>query len=473
MSAIIALGVFVAVIIVWNAVVKRNIGEAMILGFLAIGVVSFIAGPVGDGSVLTTIWSSIQDAFTEEIMFAALGFVLMAFLLERTPVLNRLVDLLNSLFGRMRGGHLYTTTVAGAIFGAIAHIGAAITAAVGSITIPWMKKTGVKPEIAATVASGLAGFGVSFPFSGTMFILVGGLVAQGAMGSNDIIVPLFFAGLWALVYRMIVAFWIVRKYKIPAVPASDRVPLGQSFRRGWSTILLLVPILIPLLMTQGPLAAFLGRHTGVSDVEVPGKKLADGTVLAPTHLAMADVVSLLTWIPVLMTVVVLLLGWKALPRSPRAWWKLVEDSAPSFGVIGVTIVVAFAAANLLGKMGLSAELESILVNLDVPRWLMAILIGIIIVLIAIPLTASATMAAIGPVAVMAMASTGIPVPVAAAAALIFASTEGASPPSGAPIYVAAGIAEVDPGKTFIPLIKYYCIPILALGVLIALQILPV
>jgi TRAP-type C4-dicarboxylate transport system permease large subunit len=83
------------------------------------------------------------------------------------------------------------------------------------------------------------------------------------------------------------------------------------------------------------------------------------------------------------------------------------------------------------------------------------------------------MAAIGPVAVMTLASSGVPVPVAAAAALIFASSEGASPPSGAPIYVAAGIAEVDPSKTFVPLIKYYCVPLLGLGVLIALQILPV
>ena len=98
---------------------------------------------------------------------------------------------------------------------------------------------------------------------------------------------------------------------------------------------------------------------------------------------------------------------------------------------------------------------------------MAIAIGVIVVAIAIPLTASATMAAVGPVAVLALAGVGIPIPIAAAAVLIFASTEGASPPSGAPIYVASGIAQVDPVKTFIPLLKYYCLPILGIGVLIA------
>ncbi|SDS91673.1 TRAP-type C4-dicarboxylate transport system, large permease component [Brevibacterium siliguriense] len=473
MIAIAALVAFIVVIIVWNAVVGRNIGEAMTLGFLAICIFAVFVGGTAETSVPAMIRTSITDALTEEIMFAALAFVFVSYALEHTPVLAKLVDLLNSLLGRFRGGHLYTTTVAGAIFGAIAHIGAAITAAVGSITIPWMKKAGVKPEIAATVASGLAGFGVSFPFSGTMFILVGGLVAQGAMESDEIVKPLFFAGLWALAYRLIIAFWIVRKYKIPVVPAAERLPVRTSLTKGWTTVLLAVPIAVPLLISFGPLATVLGEFTGVSSELAPGRELADGTVLDPTPYAMSDVISLLTWIPVLMIVCVLFLGRKSLPKSASGWWKLVQGSAPSFGVIGITIFAAFSASNLLGEMGLATELESLLALLAVPKWLMAIAIGAIIILIAVPLTASATMAAIGPVAVMTMASTGIPVPVAAAAALIFASTEGASPPSGAPIYVAAGIAEVDPGKTFIPLLKYYCVPLLGVGTLIALQILPV
>jgi len=473
MIAIIALVVFIVVILVWNAVLKRNIGEAMALGFVAVCAIAFVAGPSKKASVPTMIWTSITDALTEEIMFAALAFVFVSYILERTPVLMKLVDLLNSLLGRFRGGHLYTTTVAGAIFGAIAHIGAAITAAVGSITIPWMKKSGVKPEIAATVASGLAGFGVSFPFSGTMFILVGGLVAQGAMQSHEIVMPLFFAGLWALVYRLVVAFWIVRKYGIPAVPASDRLPVRTSLARGWTTSFLLVPIFVPLALSFGPLATWLSDATGLSAHEQPGRKLGDGTVLDPVPYQMSDALSLLTWIPVLMLIVILILGRSSLPKSPSGWWTLVQGAARPFGVIGITIFAAFAASNLLGKIGLAGELESLLSHLDVPKWIMVFAIGAIIILIAVPLTASATMAAIGPVAVMTMASVGVPVPIAAAAALIFASTEGASPPSGAPIYVAAGIAEVNPGKTFIPLLKYYCIPLLGVGALIALQILPV
>jgi hypothetical protein len=59
----------------------------------------------------------------------------------------------------------------------------------------------------------------------------------------------------------------------------------------------------------------------------------------------------------------------------------------------------------------------VLIGLDAPAWIMAIAIGVIMVAIAIPLTASATMAAVGPVAVVALVGTGVPAPIAAAAVL--------------------------------------------------------
>ena len=470
MTGVWALVTFVAVIIVWNAALKRNIGEAMILGFVAVCVFA-LAGGTEDG--WSAIGAAVADAMQEEVTFAGLAFVFMSYLLASTPVLDRLIDLLNSVLGRLRGGSVYTATVAGGIFGAIAHVGAAITAAVGSVTVPWMKRAGVRPELAATVAAGGAGMGVSFPFSSTMFILVGGLAAQGVMRSDDIVKPLALAGLWCLGYRLVLAWFLIRRNGIEPIAAEDRLPLRRSLRSGWTSLLLFLPILVPLLLTRGPLAEALGTYSGVGDAMKKPVTLADGTTLPPQPYAMPDVISLITWIPVLMIALVLFLGRRHLPRTTAGWWSTIGRAAPSFGVIGITIVAAFSASNLLADLGLAGQLETVLSGLDAPAWLMAIAIGVIIVAIAIPLTASATMAAVGPVAVAALVGAGIPAPVAAAAVLIFASTEGASPPSGAPIYVAAGIARVDPVKTFLPLLKYYCLPILAMGVLIAVGALPV
>jgi TRAP-type C4-dicarboxylate transport system permease large subunit len=468
MIAVWALVAFVGVIIGWNALLKRNIGESMIVGFLA------VAGfGLAGGVSLAEIGTAVLDSMQEEVTFAGLAFVFMSYLLVKTPVLGKLIDLLNSVLGRLRGGPVYTATVAGGIFGAIAHIGAAVTAAVGSVTVPWMKRSGVKPEIAATIAAGGAGMGVSFPFSATMFILVGGLAAQGVMQPEEIVLPLAFAGLWCLGYRLLLSYYLVRKGGIQPIAPEDRIPFGRSLRTGWTSLLLFAPILIPLLLTRGPIAAALGNYSGVAEVLKKPVKLADGTLLPAMAYAMPDVISLITWIPVLMIALVLFLGRRHLPRSPIAWWHTIGKAAPSFGVIGITIIAAFAASDVLADLGLADQLEGVLSSLHAPAWIMALAIGLIIILIAVPLTASATMAAVGPVAVVALVGVGIPAPVAAAAVLIFASTEGASPPSGAPIYVAAGIARVDPVKTFIPLLKYYCLPILGMGFLIALGLLPV
>jgi TRAP-type C4-dicarboxylate transport system permease large subunit len=468
-----ALVTFVAVIIIWNAVFKRNIGEAMILGLVSVCLFAIFGGLEDGDSPFPAILSAITDSMQEEVTFAALAFVFMSYVLTKTPVLDRLIDLLNSVLGRLRGGPVYTATIAGGIFGAIAHIGAAVTAAVGSVTVPWMKRSGVSGPLAATIVAGGAGMGVSFPFSATMFILVGGLAAQGLMQADEIILPLAFAGLWCLGYRLVLAFYLVRRNGIQPIAAEDRIPLRRSLRSGWTSLLLFVPIIIPLLLTRGPIAAALGNYSGVGDTLKAAVTLSNGTKLARLPYTMPDVISLITWIPVLMIALVFILGRKHLPRTVSGWWSTIGKAVPQFGVIGVTIVAAFAASDILADLGLATQLEAVLNGLKAPAWIMAIAIGLIIVAIAIPLTASATMAAVGPVAVAALSGAGIPVAVAAAAVLIFASTEGASPPSGAPIYVASGIARVDPVTTFIPLLKYYCLPILAMGVLIATGVLPV
>lgn len=470
MLAVWALVAFVGVIVVWNAVVKRNIGEAMILGFVAVAAFLLVTeGAAG----WATIGEAVLDSMQEEVTFAGLAFVFMSYVLTRTPVLDKLIDLLNSVLGRLRGGPVYTATAAGGMFGAIAHVGAAVTAAVGSVTVPWMKRSGVRPELAATVVAGGAGMGVTFPFSATMFILVGGLAAQGVMAPDEIVKPLAIAGLWCLGYRFVLSWFLIRRNGIQAIAAEDRLPFGRSLRTGWTSLLLFGPILVPLLLTRGPIADALGGYSGVSDSLKKPVELSDGTTLPALPYEMPDVISLITWIPVLMIALVLFLGRRHLPRTTKDWWATIGRAAPQFGVIGITIVAAFSAANLLGELGLAEQLESVLAGLAAPAWIMAVAIGVIVVAIAIPLTASATMAAVGPVAVIALAGAGVPVPVAAAAVLVFASTEGASPPSGAPIYVAAGIARCNPVKTFIPLLKYYCLPILGIGVLVATGLLPV
>jgi TRAP-type C4-dicarboxylate transport system permease large subunit len=179
------------------------------------------------------------------------------------------------------------------------------------------------------------------------------------------------------------------------------------------------------------------------------------------------------WIPVVLVITGLLLGRKKLPRDGRAWWVLLQDSAPRFGIVGVTVVFAFAGANALAATGLPKQMTELLNGMNLPLWLLAILIGLIVIAVAAPLSATATMAAVGTVGVAALVAAGVPATTAAVAVLVFSSCEAAVPPGGAPLYVACGIADVDPIKTFLRLLTHYALPLLGIGVLIILGILPI
>ena len=66
----------------------------------------------------------------------------MAALMEETQIIGRLIDILNSLLGRLKGGPAYISVLASALMGLISGSTAANAATVGSITIPWMMETG-------------------------------------------------------------------------------------------------------------------------------------------------------------------------------------------------------------------------------------------------------------------------------------------------------------------------------------------
>ena len=325
----------------------------------------------------------------EEVTFAGLAFVFMSYLLVKTPVLDKLIDLLNSVLGRLRGGPVYTATVAAGIFGAIAHVGAAVTAAVGSVTVPWMKRSGVRPEIAATIVAGCAGMGVSFPFTATMFILVGGLAAHGrdaarrdhpAAHLRRALVPGLPAG-------PVLLPGPPRRHRSPS-PRNTASRSAAACARGGRRCCCSLPILIPLALTRGPIAAALGNYSGVGEVLKSPVKLADGTVLAPLPFAMPDVISLITWIPVLMIALVLFLGRRApaphrhrLVAHPRQGRPVVRRHRHHHRRRVLRLRTSWPSS------AWPSSSTSVLDSLDAPAWITALAIGMIIVLIAIPLTA--------------------------------------------------------------------------------------
>lgn len=445
MIGIWALGAYLAVILLWTTLVKRSVGEAMIIGFL-------VVLPFTGSAAAQVGWEAFYDAVTDEIVYATMAFVFMGYLLDKTGVLDKLIDLLNSLIGGVKGGPAWVSTVASAGLGGVVHNQAAIAATVGSVTIPWMEKSKLDKPSAATLVAGNAGMGITFPFSASMFVLVGSATVGPLLDVNELVLPLLIGGLWCFLHRLIVTWLLVRKSGMTPLDSAHRPAVRTAFGRGWATLLLFVVVAVPLIITSGAIAAALSDWTGID---------------------VSKSLSVIVWIPVVLIMTGALLGRKLLPRNGRAWWDLLQNSAPRFGVVGITVVFAFAGANALAATGLPKQMTALLSGMNLPLWLLAFLIGLIVIAVAAPLSATATMAAVGTVGVAALVAAGVPATTAAVAVLVFSSCEAAVPPGGAPLYVACGIADVNPIKTFARLLTHYALPLLCIGVLIILGVLPI
>lgn len=442
--AVWALIAYIVVIVVMNAVLKRNIGEAMLVGFIVVCL-------FGGRDLWRILRAGLVAGLSEEVVFAALTFVFMGFLLAELKLIGRQVDILNSIFGRFRGGAGYVSTISSALFGAVSGSGSGNAAAVGSITIPWMMRSNWTPAASATLVAGNAGLGIVFPPSSSMFLLLGSAVVAPLVTPGQLFVAMFVGGAWCLLHRLVIVFAWVRRDGIGRVPDSDIAPLRRTFGSGWQSLLIYLGILVPVLLTVEPGAGWVKQALGKA----------------------ASDISVIVWIPVLVTIGALIIGRRQLPRSVPAWSDLLGRVAPRYAVIGATLFFAFTAAGSLAALGLPAQLKQMLAQLSAPPLVVGLLVGVFLLVVAAPLTGTATIAAVGGVGFGALIAAGAHPVAAAVAVIVFASTEGATPPGAAPIYIASGIAGVDPARTFVRLLVWVVLPTLLIGTAISVGWLPV
>ena len=366
--------VYILAILVWMLVVKRNIAEAMLVGLV---VISLFNGPA---NIVNTLWTSIYSASMESSFLATMLFLMMAVVMTKTGIIEKLVELLNSMIGRVRGGAAYVSVCASFLFGLVSGNAIANCSTVGAITVPWMKDSGWPKPVAATMNAGNAGVGQSMPSCSALYLLVGLAEVSAVVSVGDAYVACLCAG----------------------------------------------------------------------------------------------AINIVLWVPIVVCLICFIVGRKNLPKNAGGWVDLLKSCHSSFCTVGGVLLFALAASNVLNAVGFDQDLALILQSLSLPGVLMVILTCIMIALVAGPLSAVATTAAVGQVAYSVFVDAGIAPICAVVAFMICISTEGASPPSSSPIFISCGLAEVkDPKVIFRPLITDYVLPLLGVAVLVAYGILPV
>lgn len=442
---IIALLVFIAIAVMLNVFLKREISEALLVGLVGTAL-------VGGTNAPTLLFDAVVDAAQSEVTFAGMAFVFMGIVVQSTGLIDRLIAILNSIFGRLRGGAGYVSTLGSALIGLIAGSTAGNSATVGSVTIPWMKKTGWTAERSATLVAGNSGLGVALPPNSTMFIILA-LPAAAASSASQVYIALACGGAYAVLYRLAVVFYWTRKGKIPATPDDQRVSFGEAMKTGWRSPLIFLGILIPVILTIGPLSEWLKTH-GVGESGVKS-------------------MSIIVWVPILITAIALIEGRKRIANNMAHFRVQISKDLPQFATVGISLFSALAAANIMEELGVGPQLSNWLDSMDLPKSVMVIIVCIMCIVVATPLSSTATAAAIGAPAVAALAAVGIDPTVAIVVILLCTSTEGASPPVGAPIYLSAAIADANPTKMFVPLITYFVVPMILLAWLVGMGFLPV
>lgn len=444
---IVALLIFIAATVVLNVGLKRDIAEALLVALC-------VTALAGGREAPHLLWSAVTKSITNDVTFAGMAFVFMGVLVAQTGLIERLIHIFDAVFGRLPGGAAYVSTLGSAAVGLVAGSTAGNAATVGSVTIPWMKENGWSSRRAATLVAGNSGLGVSLPPNSTMFIILGAApVAALGVSSGQVYVSLLVAGTYCVLYRMVVVWFWTRRDGIRAVTRPHDHSLGRALREGWSSLLIFLGITIPVLLTFGPIFDYLSAPERI------GKAVSS--------------VSIIVHVPILVSVIAVIEGWGRLKGRWGEVGRNLRAEVPQFATVGISLFAALAASDIMSELGVGEQLNSALVASHLPKPLMILLVAILCIIVATPLSSTATAAAIGAPSVVALAALGVPPVVAVCTVLVCTSTEGPSPPVGAPIYLASGMAEVDPKETFVSLIVWFVVPIIAIAWLVGMGLLPI
>ena len=216
------------------ALVLVDVPIAVALGLAAVGAMALETGLRDIPNVPLTLF----DGAVKFSLIAVPLFILAGAIMNASGISRRLIALTSSLIGFVRGGLAMVTIGTSLFFAEISGSAVADVAALGSVLIPSMKKSGYTKEFAAAVTSSASTLAVIIPPSIPMILYA---VMAGAS-----VVELFVAGiipgLLGGLLLMAAAYRVAVRRGFPADTAFAWRKVRQSFREAvWALVL---PVII-------------------------------------------------------------------------------------------------------------------------------------------------------------------------------------------------------------------------------------
>ena len=150
-----------------------TLGFFFLLGmpvFMSLAISSAVALTFGGYLPMSVIHNSIFDGLNIFPLLAIPCFVIAGTLMEYGNITNQIIEVVKQMVGRVHGGLGITTVLACTFFAAISGSGPGTVAAVGTILVPAMIRSGYGKEYAAAVSSSGGTIGLLIPPSNPMII---------------------------------------------------------------------------------------------------------------------------------------------------------------------------------------------------------------------------------------------------------------------------------------------------------------
>ena len=187
--------------------VLLNVPIAVALGVVAIAAIWLAQGT----DALLNLPIVVYNAATNFPLLAIPLFILAGAIMNASGISSRLIAFATALLGFIRGGLAMVSIGASLFFAEISGSAVADVAALGSITIPAMKKKGYPSALAASVMSSSATLAVIIPPSIPMILY--------AVMAEASVVQLFVAGIVPGIIGglglMAMAYYFARRYNLP------------------------------------------------------------------------------------------------------------------------------------------------------------------------------------------------------------------------------------------------------------------
>lgn len=193
--AILLFGIFIVLVIL-------NVPIAVCLGMAAVAAIA------SSQSVPLMVVAQKMFTVTDSFPLMAIPFFMVAgTIMEKGGISSRLIRFANSLVGALPGGLAIVTILASMFFAAISGSNPATVAAIGSIMIPAMMKSGYSVDFASATQASAGIVGVVIPPSITMITF--GVVTGASIGSMFVagVIPGLLLGL----AMTLVAFFTAKK----------------------------------------------------------------------------------------------------------------------------------------------------------------------------------------------------------------------------------------------------------------------